>query len=308
MAMLSGLILNKAHWLRGALTGIVSLLAACASPAQRVDEQAQELGLVRQILWGTDFAHVAYRNDGSDQAGLLHVYLEGDGVPWLTPYRVAADPTPREPLALELMAQDPAPSLYLGRPCYHGQSGTPPCHPLLWTSRRYGPEVVDSMAAALTGFLSRSRHDGIVFIGYSGGGTLAMLLAERFPQTRAVVTVAGNLDIERWAAWHAYGPLQGSLNPAARPPLRSTIAQLHFVGDHDDNVPADLMHFVVSQQPCARFIIIDTFDHACCWRNTWPSILAQLRAVVHSSGDKNDTHSCALEQSGFFRVTQGAEQ
>ena len=71
-----------------------------------------------------------------------------------------------------------------------------------------------------------------------------MLLAERFKQTRAVVTVAGNLDPDRWVAQHGYSPLVGSLNPARRPPLPSHILQLHFVGGRDRNVPRDLLAFV----------------------------------------------------------------
>jgi len=265
--------------------GLALLLTACATASQRLDERAQRLGFTRQIVTGTDYNHVIYRNTAGSKGGMLHVYLEGDGTPWLTPNWIAADPTPREPLALELIAQDGAPSLYLGRPCYHGLAGIPPCNPLLWTSRRYGPEVVDSMTAALQKVLSQSPYDGIVFLGYSGGGTLAMLLAERFTQTRAVVTVAGNLDPDRWAAWHGYSPLTGSLNPASRPPLRPDIVQLHFAGGRDEKVPVELTHTAAAQQSCARLIMIDTFDHECCWQSEWPLILARLQTAIQSSGE-----------------------
>lgn len=267
------------------IMAVMLVLAACASPALRLDERARQLGFVRQTVEGLDYRHVVFRNAADGGEGILHVYLEGDGVPWLTPYRIAADPTPRDPLALELMALDSAPSLYLGRPCYHGQAEHPPCHPLLWTARRYGPEVVDSMATALRKILGRAHYDGLVLIGYSGGGTLAMLLAERLPETQAVVTIAGNLDPPHWAELHGYSPLPGSLNPVARPPLRSDIAQLHFAGGRDGNVPANLIHFVVSQQHCAKFIIINTFDHICCWRGEWSRILSQWHSVVDFSGD-----------------------
>ena len=70
------------------------------------------------------------------------------------------------------------------------------------------------MAAALSDILQRRPYQGLVLIGYSGGGVLAMLLAEQFPATQAVVTVAGNLDTDAWAIEHGYSPLRGSLNPA----------------------------------------------------------------------------------------------
>jgi pimeloyl-ACP methyl ester carboxylesterase len=143
--------------------------------------------------------------------------------------------------------------------------------------RRVSREVVDSMAAALSRFLDRGNPKGLVFIGYSGGGTLAMLLAERFEQTRAVVTIAGNLDPARWAAWHGYTPLKGSLNPARRPPLRNSIVQLHFVGGRDRNVRPDFANFVEKQHQCANVIIMPEFDHVCCWKTTWPRMLERLR-------------------------------
>ena len=267
------------------------LLAACATPAERLDELAGSLGFIRQLVPGQEFTHVIYRNQAMPGQGLLHVYLDGDGAPWLNTTTVAADPTPRNPLVLRLMAQDTAPSLYLGRPCYHGQS-SPPCHPLLWTTQRYGSRVVDSMAAALTRVLASAPYAGIVFIGYSGGGTLAMLLAERFQQTRGVLTVAGNLDPAHWAAGHGYSPLTGSLNPASRPPLPPAIVQLHLVGGRDDNVPADIVQSFTWQQACAIFKKIDSFDHTCCWQAVWPDILIEWQSLLVSN-------RCLLEATSY---------
>lgn len=257
---------------------LLTFLLACSTPARRVNELANQLGFNRQILQGTNYLHVVYRNN--EQGNLLHVYLGGDGTPWLNHTRIAADPTPRNPLTLQLMAQDNAPSLYLGRPCYHGQSHVPPCNPLLWTSQRYGSQIIDSMAAVLEKILEREHYRHLVFIGYSGGGVLAMLLAERFEQTRAVVTIAGNLDPDRWAAWHGYSPLKGSLNPAHRPPLPPGIVQLHYAGGHDKNVPPSIARTVVQWQHCSYFIIIESFDHICCWKTTWPTIMERLQQTM----------------------------
>ncbi len=258
------------------------LLAGCATPAQRLDERAAQLGFSWAVLQGAEFTHVVYRNAVAARGGLLHIYLEGDGTPWLNYTQIAADPTPRNPLVLALMAQDPAPSLYLGRPCYHGQSA-PGCNPLLWTARRYGPEVVGSMAAALARRLEREDAAGLVLIGHSGGGTLAMLLAERFPQTRAVLTVAGNLDPDAWTEWHAYSPLTGSLNPAVRPPLPPGIVQLHYAGGRDDNVPARQIRAAARRQLRGAVRVIDRFDHVCCWQTAWPDILADLQARLEET-------------------------
>lgn len=267
------------------LLGLVSLCSACVTPAVHFDERASQLGLHRAVLRGALFEHVVYRNT-TGKSSLLHVYLEGDGTPWLNRYTVAADPTPRRPLMLALLARDPAAAVYLGRPCYHGYAATPPCSPLWWTARRYSAEVVDSMAAALRAWLAVQpvRYEGLVWLGHSGGAALAMLLAERFPETRAVLTIAGNLDPDAWAAYHHYSPLTGSLNPALRLPLPPRVVQLHFFGEHDQNIPVDLLVPAVQRQPDARLTVWPDFDHDCCWPTVWPDLLARLQQALTERG------------------------
>ena len=269
------------RWL--SIAAIVFLVVSCATPSERFDEQALHFKFRREVVKGVQYDHVTYRNSAMDNAAvgdLLHVYLDGDGLPWLRRTVVAADPTPRHALMLELMVLDKAPSLYLGRPCYHGFAQAPRCSAELWTNRRYSPEVVESMAGALATIVARTHYAGLVFIGYSGGGTLAMLLAERFRQTKAVLTIVANLDPLAWTSHHGYSPLQGSLNPANRPPLPSQIKQLHFIGGQDDNIPGGLILPVIKSQPGATFFVFDTFDHSCCWRAAWPAMLVQLCRLI----------------------------
>lgn len=248
------------------------------SPAARIDQRAAADGLVREILPGTTFQHLTYMRPKVTHTGdVLHVYIEHDGTPWLRGKRVAADPTPRQPLMLDLMRLDDGAVLYLGRPCYFGLEGDPPCHPLTWTHRRYAPEIIDSMAAALSHFLAVRPYERLAFFGHSGGGTLAVLLAERFPTTAAVITLGANLDIDRWANLHNYSSLHGSLNPAQRPPLPATTVQWHYVGAEDRNVPVDLVNAYVRHHAGAEAIEVPDIDHACCWQTMWPKVLSRLR-------------------------------
>ncbi|MCU7878886.1 MAG: hypothetical protein KZQ84_19180 [Candidatus Thiodiazotropha sp. (ex Lucinoma borealis)] len=117
------------------------------------------------------FTHVIFNNDGQQASSTLHVYLGGDGTPWMGGFLIARDPTPRNPVGLALMALDKAPSIYLGRPCYHGQSRQSPCIPALWTSARYSSQVVDSMALALRGVMDDFDYSILKIFGFSGGGT-----------------------------------------------------------------------------------------------------------------------------------------
>jgi hypothetical protein len=259
--------------------GVALALAACASPAARIDQQAAKFGFDKEIVYGAGFTHVVYRRGENLTGGPVHVYIEHDGRPWLDETTVSPDPTPTNPLMLRLMALDPASSLYLGRPCYFGLAATRGCSPLVWTHERYSERVVESMAAALRRALYDSETD-VVFFGFSGGGTLAMLLAERFPRTRGVITVAGNLDISAWAAHHGYTPLEGSLNPALRPPLDASIMQIHYVGGRDRHVPAPIIRRFAAARPGTRIIEYPGFDHACCWEEVWPEILAKLESAI----------------------------
>jgi len=208
------------------------------------------------------------------------VYLDGDGTPWVRGRTVAKDPTPRTPLVLDLMAQDPAPSLYLARPCYAIEELPPACTPDFWTYARYGSEVVASMRAALARVIEDEDVDEILLIGYSGGGTLAMLLAPGLAQVRGVVTVAGNLDIDAWAVHHGYSRLTGSLNPIDSPPLPPDIFQVHYVGGRDRNVPPQLVVSAADRQVAARVEIVPEFDHVCCWTRDWSRILTGLEASL----------------------------
>ena len=263
--------------LRYALAAMMAsaLVVACANPAARVAEFSDRHQFQSLLLPGGGYTHVAYFKPGYGTSNTLHVYLEHDGLAWIDAENVSADPTPRHTLMLATMAQDPSPSLYLGRPCYFGRHNDTGCGPKLWTHERYSETVVSAMANALRVFLSRYDDSGIVLLGYSGGGTLAMLLAERFPKTQAVITIAGNLDIGAWAKHHDYSPLTGSLNPAERRPLSTSIKQSHYVGGRDTNVPPELIESNQSL-PIGSVVKIPEFDHVCCWQSWWPNVLRDL--------------------------------
>ena len=276
-----------------ALLLVASTLAGCATPTSRLRDFAAERGFERRAVKAGGFELTVFENaafgdahapaaaspaaSSSAASSTLHVYLEGDGTPWVYRVIVTPDPTPRRPLMLGLMSLDDAPSIYVGRPCYNGTSGASGCDDTLWTSARYSATVVDSMAKAIRVIARRGGYSALRLFGHSGGGTLALLLAPRLEGVLDVVTVAGNLDIEAWTRHHGYSPLRDSLNPASEPALAPDVGQWHLLGGGDRVVPPTLVRPFIARADGSTGVLFPSFSHGCCWSRVWPGV---LRAVT----------------------------
>jgi pimeloyl-ACP methyl ester carboxylesterase len=248
---------------------------ACVDPGSRVQRLARQAGFQEDLVTGSTFRHRVYRKEGRvGGSRILHVYIEGDGRPFLGSKTVALDPTPRDPLMLRLMALDPASSVYLGRPCYFGLDRDMGCNPAYWTIGRFAPEVVDSLASALRSEAARAGATSIELYGHSGGGTLAVLLSAQVPAVTRVVTIGANLDTEAWCALHGYSPLLGSLNPA-KLNFRDSVRFLHLVGSDDTNTPPAFVESAASRTGAIGSVhIIPSYTHNCCWEQIWSGVLS----------------------------------
>jgi hypothetical protein len=86
---------------------------------------------------------------------------------------------------------------------------------------------------------------------------------------------------------HQYSALRGSINPADQPPLSAQVRQTHYVGSLDQNIPPAIVREAARRQRDAVAIIVDGFDHSCCWEEIWPWFLRQLElASVSSPSDE----------------------
>lgn len=277
---------------------LVATLCACQSNSMKLFKT--DASYTFHVAKGADFKHQVIENpslskvlaarENNDHQGrqtaisrALHVYIEGDGRPWKTPYIIASDPTVSYLPVLELMYLDDSPSLYLGRPCYFGLED-PLCEPKWWTDKRYSETVINSMKVVLDSYTP--LFDELIFIGHSGGGAIAKLLTSRTAKASALVTLAANLDIDAWTSHHGYTPLEGSLNPADYV-LDKTIRQVHYIGANDKSVPAEVLKHSLpkhnqskhnqSKNNNVTFQVFPDFDHRCCWQSIWPETLDLLK-------------------------------
>ncbi len=254
-------------------------LCSCTSPEIRFSQQAEQYHFEKKIVGGTLFRHRIYIKPSVNHA-ILHIYLDGDGSAWVNHRWISSNPTPRNHLLLRLMRQDKNTSLYIGRPCYFGLSQSPQCTSKLWTSHRYSPTVIDSMVVVIDKMIKHYQARHIILIGYSGGGALAVLIAEKLPNIKGIITIAANLDIKAWADDHGYSPLTGSLNPINQQPLAKNIFQLHLAGRKDNNIKIKHIKSYAQKQYLTQVRVFDDYDHHCCWEKIWPSILKSINTNI----------------------------
>jgi hypothetical protein len=266
------------------LLSLTCLLVGCAGGLPAYRDFAYQQGWQESLVRTSWFTHRIWSKPGNSEANgdagerMLHIYIEGDGKAWVNATTPALDPTSDSPLLFRLMADDPAPSLYVGRPCYLLTKDAG-CDARQWTFRRYSDDVVNSLAGVIR---RQAGARDLVLIGHSGGGTLATLLAPRLPNVKAVVTLAGNLDVAAWTSLHGYLPLTGSLDPAQQSPLPASIAQWHFSAEHDEVIPHETMPRFCERQTNARQLHCATVPdttHVSGWQFWWKEFIGTLSAT-----------------------------
>lgn len=255
------------------MTGCQSV-APFIEPHDSARQLAADRGFSERVIHTDNFDLATFQSDFANQPQTLTVYIEGDGRAFITRRRVSDDPTPRDPVALKLALADPAAAVaYIARPCQLTQPMPANCEPRYWTTHRYAPEVVESMNQAVAALKKTSGARRITLIGYSGGGTIAALIAGRRDDVDWLVTIAGNLDHVAWTTYHNDTPLTGSLNPVTAIEKLAAVNQLHIAGGDDDTMPPALVADFVRALPAAtpvEFMVIERIDH-----NDWPGIWAE---------------------------------
>ncbi len=213
-------------------------------------------------------------SSAATQDNTLHVYIEGDGLAWISRSQPSSDPTPTNPTMLHMASADPysGPVLYLARPCqYVSGVSARLCQQKYWTNARFAPEVVQSMDEAISQAKTLTNSTQVSLIGYSGGGGIAALIAAKRDDITFLGSVAGNLDHKTWTEYHHVSPMSASLNPLDVAKDVQGIPQLHLSSTADKIIPpsisAGFCKALGRAQPC---ISVPGIAHGGAWETVWP--------------------------------------
>lgn len=262
------------------------IAAGCAGTGVPMrHEVAQRLAapswMVEREIAAGPFSLTAYERMHTRHAP-ADVYIEGDGIAWMSKNRPSLNPTPQNPVALHLATRDKADNVaWLARPCqYTGLlEKDKPCDSAYWTDKRYALEVVAAYNEALDDIKARYDIENFNLIGFSGGGTIAALLAAQRPDVVSLRTVAGNLDHRAHSAFHNVSVLENSLNPPMFADKLANVPQVHFIGGQDEVVPPAVLHSylqALGPSSCVEYQFIQEAAHEEGWVDKWPELLKTM--------------------------------
>lgn len=205
----------------------------------------------------------------------IKIFVEGDGLSWISRTTISSNPTPITPVGLKLMLSDNKSSckIYLARPCQYINSNM--CEEKYWTSHRFNIKIIQSYDEALTNIKKDFPNSKFDLVGFSGGAAVVTLIATKRDDINSITSIAGNLDIDEWTKIQKITPLNGSLNPANYAKKLENIKQHHLLGTNDTVVPKEVFFSYLNKFEDKSNISYSFHDatHSCCWEDIYGKFL-----------------------------------
>ncbi|MFY4805344.1 alpha/beta hydrolase [Aliarcobacter butzleri] len=256
---------------------IVVFFSACSNNIPSLDDRRtkamsmiNDKNIVQKDIKTSTFNLFSFQKITNECKNSIKIYIEGDGLSWISKNIASSNPTPLNPIALELMLiDDSSCKIYIARPCQYTTSNI--CEEKYWTSHRFNTKIIDSFNEALDSLKKEYSNSSFDLIGYSGGGAIVTLLASQRNDINSIVTIAGNLDIEKWTNIHNISSLKGSLNPADFTKNLENIKQHHFIGEDDKIIPKEIFFSYQNRFKNTNNITysIEKATHNCCWNDIY---------------------------------------
>ena len=257
----------------------VNLFVVSCSNLESRQERAQRLAisakLIPIILNTTTFKLQGY-GKFEKPGEPLEVFIEGDGLAYITRSRPSKNPTPIIPVSLQLATISSNPNiLYIARPCQYTEIVSQiNCTVKSWTTSRFSEKAIEAVNQAVEFGIKKAQAPLVHLVGYSGGGAVAVLVAARRRDIGSVRTLAGYLDHKKLNKVKKVTPLYGSLDPMKIAHLISDIPQHHISGARDKIIPkwiGEEFAMAVGNSRCALTKIADA-THTEGWPKLWKEI------------------------------------
>lgn len=259
-----------------------SLLVACNNLQTRLDNVESILAInnfQKKIIETEKFNLVSYQRliHSSD---IATIYIEGDGLAWKNKYKISNNPTPENPVALKLATIDTSSVvIYVARPCQFVNTDIEKnCNPQYWTNKRASAEVIKSISSAINKVKKEISVNKLRLVGFSGGATIAAILAANRTDIIDLRTIAGNLDINKFVVEHHVTPLTGSLNPIDYADKLINVPQTHFVSSNDTIISRAITNSYIQRLKafdgslkCVNVIELSEPEHNKGWESYWPA-------------------------------------
>ncbi len=204
---------------------------------------------------------------GQAPGEVLTVVFEGDGAAHDARGRPTADPTPRRPIGLDIARRWPGgPRAWVGRLCQYVRQQDPACAEADWTVGRFSESAVAAADAAVDALKTGAGASRVILVGWSGGGVLAVLVAQRRGDVAGVATFAAPLDLAEWTRGQGLTPLSESHDPSTEGWRGPPPPQVHMLGAFDHVVPAKQGQAAARRLAGSSAVVTAApEEHACCW-------------------------------------------
>jgi hypothetical protein len=259
---------------------IIFFLSACADIENRIEQAnilSHETGFQRSVIETSFFKIVTFSRFGS-KLDKVTIYIEGDGYAFIDRNSPSANPTPKNPVSLKLALLDDSENvIYMARPCQYLHSGEDiNCAVEYWTDKRYAVEVLKAFSQVIDKLKESKQVKQFRLVGYSGGATIAAILAAARADVVDLRTIAGNLDITTFTREHNLSAMPDSLNPVDYASSLATLPQVHYIASNDKIVTKAISdHYIAAIKmydpniACVQVITIEGISHAKGWDTFW---------------------------------------
>jgi len=258
---------------------VVMISGGCSSKfspkvrQQKADHFAVIGNLIHERITTDTFLLTTYhRFNHKDRSKQLVVYIEGDGMAWISRDQLSNNPTPVRPVALELASLDMGVNiLYIARPCqYLWPQSMSNCSSDYWNDKRGSEKVISAINQVISIIKAREGFLSIKLIGYSGGGGIAAIITNRRDDVEKLVTIAGNLNYDLFTKIHNLTPMSGSIDPITIAKQIALTPQIHYVGEEDKIVPEQ-----IARSFSDKVVVVKGVTHA-SWAEKWREVVSEV--------------------------------